>query len=52
MAVYLKKFETQAAYEAAESSLILPNVSLITETNGVVYNPSSPVPPTPTHDYV
>ena len=52
MAKYLKKFETQAAYEAAHSGLILPNVSLITETNGVAYNPSSPVPPTPTHDFV
>ena len=27
MAVYLKEFETQAAYEAAESSLILPNLN-------------------------
>ena len=39
MAVYLKQFETQAAYEAAESSLILPNVSLITDNNTVHYNP-------------
>ena len=45
MAVYLRKFATQAAYEAAESGLILPNVSLIDETNGVEYNPSSPEPP-------
>lgn len=37
--IYLKKFETTAAYEAAESSLILPNVSLITENNKVEYNP-------------
>jgi len=47
---YLKKFETQAAYEAAESNLILPNVSLISETNAVAYKPS--VPPVPSHDYV
>ena len=50
MAIYLKKFETQAAYEAAESSLILPNVSLTVDNNTVHYNPSTP--PTPTHDYV
>ena len=42
MAIYLKKFETQAAYEAAQSGLILPNVSLIVETNGVAYNPYVP----------
>ena len=52
MAIYLKKFETQAAYEAAESGLILPNVSLTLDNNTVHYNPSSPVPPTPSHDYV
>ena len=52
MAIYLKKFETQAAYEAAESSLILPNVSLTVDNNTVHYNPSSPIPPTPSHDYV
>ena len=45
---YLTKFETQAAYTAAESSLALPNVSLITETNGVAYKPSQPTPPTET----
>lgn len=47
MAVYLKKFETQSAYEAAQSSLILPNVSLIVDNNTVHYNASSPTPPTP-----
>ena len=52
MAVYLKEFETQAAYEAAQSGLILPNVSLTLDNNTVHYNPSSPVPPTPSHDYV
>lgn len=50
MAIYLKKFETQAAYEAAQSSLILPNVSLTVDNNTVHYNPSTP--PTPTHDFV
>ena len=45
MSVYLRKFATQAAYEAAQSSLMLPNVSLIDETNGVEYNQSSPEPP-------
>ena len=49
MAIYLKKFETQAAYEAAESGLILPNVSLIADNNTVHYNPSTPTPP---HDFV
>ncbi len=52
MAIYLKKFETQAAYEAAESGLILPNVSLTVDNNTVHYNPSTPVPPTPSHDFV
>ncbi len=47
MAIYLKKFETQAAYEAAQSGLILPNVSLTVDNNTVHYNPSSPTPPTP-----
>lgn len=42
MAKYLKKFETQAAYEAAESGLILPNVSLTVDNNTVHYNPSAP----------
>jgi len=49
MSLFLKKFETETAYTAAESSLILPNVSYIVETNGVAYKPY--VPPTP-HDYV
>ena len=47
MAVYLKEFETQAAYEAAQSGLILPNVSLTVDNSTVHYNPSTPVPPTP-----
>lgn len=48
--IYLKKFETQAAYEAAESSLILPNVSLCVQENEVHYNPF--VDPYAGHDYV
>ena len=52
MSIYLKQFETQAEYEAAESGLILPNVSLTVDNSTVHYNPSSPVPPTPSHDYV
>ena len=47
--INLKKFETQAAYEAAQSGLILPNVSLTVDNNTVHYNPSTP---TPSHDYV
>jgi hypothetical protein len=50
MAIYLKKFETQAAYEAAQPNLILPNVSLTVDNNTVHYNPSTP--PTPSHDFV
>lgn len=48
----LTKFGTTAAYEAAQSGLILPNVSLTVDNNTVHYNPSTPVPPTPTHDFV
>ena len=50
--IYLRKFETQAAYEAAQSGLILPNVSLTVDNNTVHYNPLNPTPPTPSHDYV
>lgn len=35
----LRLFETQSAYTAAESNLVLPNVSLITELNSVAYKP-------------
>ena len=42
MAIYLKKFETQAAYETEQSSLMLPNVSLIDETRDVKYKPLRP----------
>jgi hypothetical protein len=52
MSKYLKKFETQDAYEAAYQSLILPNVSLTVDNNTVHYNPSTPVPPTPTETRV
>ena len=42
MAIYLKKFETQSAYEAAQSDLILPNVSLIADNNTMHYSPYDP----------
>lgn len=44
--IYLRKFDNHAAYEAAESSLILPNVSLCVQENEVHYKPLTP--PTPT----
>ena len=44
---YITKFETTAAYTAAESGLILPNVSLTLDNNAVHYNPSSPTPSLP-----
>lgn len=47
---YLKKFATDAAYQAAESGLILPNVSLCVQENHVHYNPTTP--PAPQHEYV
>lgn len=50
MGKYLKKFETQSAYEAAQNSLILPNVSLTVDNNTVHYNPSTP--PTPSYETV
>lgn len=52
MSTYLTKFENNAAYEAAQGNLILPNVSLVTENNKVTYKPYVPTPPTPSHDYV
>ena len=39
MGKYLKKFENHSAYSAAESGLILPNVSLCVQENEVHYNP-------------
>ena len=40
MGKFLKKFSTHAEYESAESSLILPNVSICTDTpNEVHYKP-------------
>ena len=51
MAIFLKKFETTAAYNAAKPNLILPNVSLITENNKVEYNPYVP-PIIDGHEYV
>ena len=47
---YLKKFENHAAYAAAESGLILPNVSLCVSENEVHYNPY--VDPYVGHEYV
>ena len=55
MAIYLKKFETMSqynAYTADTTNFIKPNVSLTVDNSTVHYNPSSPVPPTPSHDYV
>jgi len=48
MAIYLRKFETQAAYEEARQNLILPNVSLCLQENEVHYNP---IDPFNGHDY-
>ena len=39
---YLREFENHAAYTAAESGLILPNVSLCAQENEVHYNPFDP----------
>ena len=39
MTKFLTLFDTQAAYNAAESNLDLPNVSLIAATNAVIYKP-------------
>jgi len=54
MAIYLKQFSTNADYETYinGSGVILPNVSLTVENNTVYYNPSTPVPPTPTETKV
>ena len=42
MSTYLTKFDTTAAYNAAQGNLILPNVSLVTEGNTVHYKPIDP----------
>jgi len=47
---YIREFENHAAYEAAESGLILPNVSLCVQEDEVHYNPY--VDPYAGHDYV
>lgn len=47
---YIRKFENHAAYTAAESELILPNVSLCVSENEVHYKPY--VDPYAGHDYV
>lgn len=48
--IYLRKFDNHAAYEAAESSLVLPNVSLCVNENEVHYKPY--VGPYNGHEYV
>ena len=54
MAIYLKKFETHQEYDTYinGSDAILPNVSICTTEGDVHYNPLTPTPPTPSHDYV
>lgn len=47
---HLKKFETVAAFEAAQATLDLPNVSLIEATNGINYLPY--VTPVTQYDYI
>jgi hypothetical protein len=47
---YIREFENHAAYEAAESGLILPNVSLCISENEVHYTPY--VDPYAGHEYV
>ena len=47
---HIREFENHAAYEAAQSGLILPNVSLCVNENDVHYNPY--VDPYAGHDYV
>lgn len=49
---YLKVFETTAAFEAVESTLDKPNVSLIEATNGINYLPYIATDPYNGHDYV
>lgn len=46
---HLKQFSTTAEYNAAKSSLILPNVSVCQDApTTVYYNPNSPTPPVET----
>ena len=55
MSLFVKLFNTTAeynAYTADTANFILPNVSLTVDNNTVHHNPSSPTPPTPSHDYV
>ena len=51
---YIKSFGNHTEYETftGTTEFILPNVSLCKQENEVHYNPSSPVPPTPTYEYV
>ena len=49
--IYLKEFETEQQYGAAkDSGLILPSVSLVTESGNVHYNPH--IDPYNGHEYV
>lgn len=49
--IYLKEFETEQQYGAAkDSGLILPSVSLVTESGNVYYNPH--IDPYNGHEYV
>ena len=50
MGKFIKLFENHTEYEAAESGLILPNVSLCVQENEVHYNPY--VDPYNGHEYV
>ena len=56
MGKYIKLFDTHSQYESSTAdtqNFILPNVSYCKDQANVVhYNPTQPVPPTPTHDYV
>lgn len=44
---YLNKFDTISDYQASASTLEIPNVAYITATTEVIYNGSTPTPPTP-----
>lgn len=44
---YLNKFDTRSDYETSASTLEIPNVAYITASTEVIYNGSTPTPPTP-----
>ena len=54
MGLFLKNFENHTQYDnyINGSGAILPNVSICTTEGDVHYNPLTPTPPTPSHDYV